>query len=305
MLTGTLSKMRIQRDDSGMAEYFMRLGSEEVPMQPYLGQKLRLEFSGEIHCAECGVKTPKSYSQGYCFKHARSLAACDLCIVRPETCHHHLGTCRQPDWGTEHCMIPHTVYLSNSSGVKVGITRSKQVMTRWLDQGAVQAIPLVQVQKRLDAGLVESVLKKHVMDKTNWRTMLKGEVSLIDMQERAEEILSFLPDHVETTLLSSREEVRMTYPVLEYPSKITSLNFDKNPLVEGTLLGLKGQYLILDVGVINMRKFSSYQVTLNEASANARPIGAVQKPEEMALPITRPTRRPELDIPRDGPFGSW
>jgi hypothetical protein len=54
--------------------------------------------------------------------------------------------------------------------------------------------------------------------------------------------------------------VDINFPVLEFPEKVKSLNFDKQPTVEGVLQGIKGQYLILDTGVINIRKFTAYNV---------------------------------------------
>jgi len=50
------------------------------------------------------------------------------------------------------------------------------------------------------------------------------------------------------------------FPVEQFPEKVKSLNLDKQPLVEGILQGIKGQYLIMDTGVINMRKFTAYNV---------------------------------------------
>jgi hypothetical protein len=50
------------------------------------------------------------------------------------------------------------------------------------------------------------------------------------------------------------------YPVLAYPDKVRSHNLEKEPLLEGTLLGIKGQYLIFDQAVINIRKYTGYRV---------------------------------------------
>jgi hypothetical protein len=44
---------------------------------------------------------------------------------------------------------------------------------------------------------------------------------------------------------------------------VVSHNFDKQPLVEGVLQGVKGQYLILDSGVINLRKFTGYEIQVS------------------------------------------
>ena len=164
-------------------------------------------------------------------------------------------------------MISHYVYLANSSGLKVGITRHTQVPTRWIDQGAIQALPIYKVNTRLDSGRLETTIGAMVADKTNWRTMLKGEVEILDMKARRDELLDRLKVSLQT--LSDQgvgmerleaDVVEINYPVLKYPTKISSFNFDKNPVVEGTLMGIKGQYLIFDTGVINLRKFTAYDI---------------------------------------------
>jgi hypothetical protein len=68
-----------------------------------------------------------------------------MCILKPEQCHYEAGTCREPEWGLAQCFKPHYVYLANSSGIKVGITRESQIPIRWIDQGAVQALPIMKV----------------------------------------------------------------------------------------------------------------------------------------------------------------
>jgi hypothetical protein len=303
MASGTLSKMKVQLLDNGSAEYFMRLGDLEIPMEQYYGKKIRMEFSGDIFCCHCGDRTNKSFSQGYCFKHARSLAACDLCIMRPETCHHHLGTCREPEWGEKHCMIPHTVYLANSTGFKVGITRSHQRMTRWLDQGAAQAIPLCTVKTRIDAGKVEVAIKKFISDKTNWRALLKGPADKVDLIAKRDELLKEIPNDVEVIVDPAAEETNISYSVSEFPEKIKSHNFDKDPVVEGFLWGIKGQYLIMDTGVINIRKFTSYDVTINEYDTSATKASA---PSEPAPEQKTSSFILNIDeIPRTGPYGNW
>jgi hypothetical protein len=205
-----------------------------------------------------------------------------MCIVRPEMCHHHLGTCREPEWGEKHCMIEHTVYLANSSGLKVGITRSHQMKTRWMDQGAVQALPIVKVKNRRDSGLVETVLARHVPDKTNWRALLKGDVERIDLQARRDELFaSWAADLPGEKLFA--EEIRIAYPVAKYPAKIVSFNLDKSPEVRGELLGVKGQYLILDTGVINLRKYGGYELEweseVGPSAASAEAASAEPAPE--------------------------
>lgn len=263
MITTALKKMQSTYTAGSPVQYRIVSSldpSESFSVNERLGQKLKIEFKGEILCIECGRKTKKSFSQGYCFPCSRDLASTDMCSVRPELCHFAKGTCRQPEWGQANCMIPHTLYLANSSGLKVGITRSRHRLTRWIDQGAIEAIPVVELNDRLTIGLLEHQLKTHFADKTNWRNMLKGEVPPLDLtSERAR--LGTLLTGGESLL--GDEIIRIDYPVLEHPKKITSLNLEKVPVIEGTLLGIKGQYLIFDIGVINIRSFSGYSVSIS------------------------------------------
>lgn len=127
-VTGSLRKMR-----SALAEtvaYALPVGDCDVPLNALLGRRITLQYLGQIHCVHCGRRTNKSFSQGYCYPCFQKLAACDSCIVSPEKCHYAAGTCREPAWGEQHCLQPHVVYLANSSGLKVGITRGTQVPTR-------------------------------------------------------------------------------------------------------------------------------------------------------------------------------
>ena len=268
---GTLRKMSSQLRSP--VEYQLRLGDTEVPMNPLLEKKISLHFSGQINCVKCARKTSKAFNQGYCYPCFQRLAECDSCIIHPERCHFDQGTCREPAWGERFCMQDHIVYLANSSGRKVGITRATQVPTRWIDQGATQALAIIRVRSRLQSGTVEVMFKQHVADKTNWRDMLKGEATSLDMHAKAAHLISECESDLKEledkfgffaiSVLNGVDAVNIEYPVVTYPEKVTSLNFDKTPIVEGTLLGIKGQYLILDTGVINMRRFSGYEVALH------------------------------------------
>lgn len=270
-VSGHLSKMVVEL--ATPVKYYLPLDEERVLLNDYLGQRISLNYAGEIHCCHCGRKTKKSFNQGFCFPCLKKLARCDSCIVSPEKCHYEQGTCREPEWGEEFCLAEHVVYLANSSGVKVGITRATQLPTRWIDQGAVQALPIMRVATRLQSGLVEDALRQHVADKTNWRKMLKGEIETVDLAatrdnlfERCQSELAALNERFGLQALQPVTDatcVDIEYPVLEYPTKVSSQNFDKTPLVEGTLMGIKGQYLILDTGVINMRKFTSYNISFS------------------------------------------
>jgi len=250
--------------------YYLPLDDERVLLNPCIGKHISLNYREEIHCVACGRKTNKSFSQGYCYPCFQSLARCDMCIMKPETCHYFEGTCREPEWGEEFCLRDHFVYLANSSGIKVGITRGTQIPTRWIDQGATQALPVFRVANRLISGQVEMAIKKHVSDRTDWRKMLKGISDSVDLVQKRDELLDLASADIQLildevgieniTLLQDISPVTIEYPVEQYPEKVKSFNFDKTSLVEGVLQGIKGQYLILDTGVLNIRKFGGYRV---------------------------------------------
>jgi len=267
---GQVRKM-LTRHDATVA-YELPLGDTAVPMNELIGSRLQIDFGGKITCVHCDRVTKKSFNQGYCYPCFTRLAQCDSCIVSPEKCHYDQGTCREPEWGESNCMIDHVVYLANTSGLKVGITRGSQVPTRWMDQGAVQAMPIFRVATRLQSGLVEVTFKDHVNDRTNWRAMLKGEVDELQLSAERDRLLDLVAPEIsalqdrfglQAVTVMDAESIEFNYPVREYPTKVASHNLDKTPSVGGLLQGIKGQYLIFDSGVINMRKYGGYHLSLS------------------------------------------
>ncbi|MBS3965085.1 MAG: DUF2797 domain-containing protein [Methylomonas sp.] len=250
--------------------YGLPVGDEVLMLNSYIGQHIELRYNSRIVCVHCGKKTSKSFNQGYCYPCFMRLAQCDLCILKPETCHYAAGTCREPDWGLAFCFQPHVVYLANSSGIKVGITRRSQVPTRWIDQGAVQALPIFEASSRQVSGLAEVALAKHVSDKTSWQAMLKNHVQTLDLPQLRDELLQTCADDFAAIRnrfgddalvpIADVQPQTIVYPVLIYPAKVKSFNLDKDPVVAGVLQGIKGQYLLLDTGVINVRKYTGYDV---------------------------------------------
>ncbi len=267
-MQGHLRKMRAKLDKP--VQYELLLSDQVMPLNPFIGKPINLVYTGNIFCVHCGRATKKSFNQGYCYPCFISLAQCDMCIMKPETCHYAAGTCREPAWGEAFCMQTHYVYLANSSGIKVGITRQSQIPTRWIDQGAVQALPIFKVQSRYVSGLVEVVIAKHISDKTSWQQMLKNNVETLDLSAKRDELMvtckTELADITQRfgaqviECLPDEQSVDIHYPVNRYPDKVKSFNLDANPEVSGILEGIKGQYLLLDTGVINLRKYSGYDI---------------------------------------------
>lgn len=254
---------------NGMAEYHLPLGEEKITLNALLGQKIQLRHTGMIYCIQCGRKTTKSFQQGHCFPCYRKLLECNLCIIHPEKCRFYEGLCKPDDWAHAHCGQPQMIYLANSSGLKVGITRATNLYSRWIDQGATQGLAIFHVQNRYQAGLIEVALKTWVADKTHWQAMLKADNAPMDLAAKREQILAQAKTAISELMLRYPEDIQrvedntvtmIKYPILHYPQKITALDFDKTHEITGILHGIKAQYLILDTGVLSVRKFGGYEV---------------------------------------------
>lgn len=262
-----LSKMKVSMGFNNIAQYYI----DNICLNEYLNSHLEIRYLLEIRCIHCHRKTNKSFSQGFCFFCMRTLAVCDICIIKPELCHYHQGTCRDVMWAKENCLKPHYIYLANTSHIKVGITKKVNIPMRWIDQGAVQALPILQVNQRLLSGLVETELKNYISDKTHWQTMLKSQPKDIDLKIYRNQLLVDKHDFINSlkqeygldsiTAIDS-DIFNIQYPVLVYPQKVKSHSLDKYPCISGTIIGIKGQYIILDNCVINIRKFSGYYCEL-------------------------------------------
>ncbi len=257
-VSGQLLKMT--HKDAVPVEYFLSLDENPVPITPQVGKEMALRFSGTITCVECGRKIKKTYDQGYCFPCARDLPENAMCSVRPELCEHEHGNEADREFFRKYCAVDHFVYLSLTSGVKVGITRHFNIPSRWIDQGAVQALIIAKVPERLLSGKIEVALSKHMADKTNWRKMLKGEVAEVDLIKMRDQALEWVPEDLRQYVLPDQPVQTFAYPVQSVPEKISSHNLDKVGELTGRLTGIKGQYLIFEKTVINLRKYQGYHV---------------------------------------------
>lgn len=240
--------------------YYLKIDDEKMPLNEWLGKELTISYEGQKNCIACGRKTNKTFNSGYCYPCFTSLPENDLCIVKPHECHYEQGTCRDASFGEMHCMIPHYVYLALSSDVKVGLTRKNNELKRWVDQGAIRAIPIAELPTRRMAGELEVHLSQYLPDKTNWRKMLKGDVQEVDLLSLRDEIYAHFPEVFKPFQYREDEWVDITYPILESLDKISSLSLDKQESITGKLIGVKAQYLIFDSGVFHTRKHAGYQV---------------------------------------------
>jgi hypothetical protein len=257
---GVLRKMQTEWDTP--IQYYLVLPGDFIHMNSLLDRKLALRFL-KYQCLNCGEDLP-IFRQGFCRNCFFETPSAGDWIMRPELSKAHLGE-EDRDLAFEKKMQlqPHIVYLANSSNVKVGVTRKAQGPTRWIDQGAHEAIEIVETPNRYLAGITEVALKEHVGDKTNWRKMLTNEVVDEDLFSWRERLKKYIPDEALPYFIESTKETELNFPVLKYPEKVNSLNLGKTPEFSGLLKGIKGQYLIFeDNTVFNVRGNEGYVVRL-------------------------------------------
>ena len=260
--SGVIERLSIRRGSGEeAAEYrFSFKGGEEFALNSQIGKGLKIEFTGHIVCRYCDKAGVRSFAGGYCYECFTTLARCDLCVVSPDRCHYDKGTCREEEWGESFCMQPHLVYLANSSGIKVGITRRGMEVGRWLDQGAIQGRVILEVPTRKSAGLAEVAIAGLVPDRTDPRKMLRPDVPEQNLEAALDSIQSAnlkLPPEARWTAGDGVQ--RLHYPLDTVPPRLETLKLAEAD-VEGNLIGMKGQYLLLSSGALNVRQHAGYQV---------------------------------------------
>lgn len=267
-LEGNLRKMTTWLEDQ--ACYALPLhdvlrAMEPLPMNELVGREMAITFSGQIHCVVSGKQIKKAYGEGMAYDVWLKSPLAVESIIRPELSRIHEGIAlRDKDWEEEHHNKPHFVYLSRTSGIKVGVTRTSNVPSRWIDQGATEALVIAETPYRQLAGLIEVRLAKEISDKTNWRDMLMNRMG--DPRQLSavrESLFPLLDEAYHPYLLDGETPQHITYPVLEYPGKVNSLKLDSTASFSAKLMGIKGQYLIFAGGwVFNVRSHAGYRIRL-------------------------------------------
>jgi hypothetical protein len=261
--TGVLKKMKTELADP--VQYYLLFENSFVILNQCLEKKISISFRS-FECLKCG-KDKKIFRQGYCYDCFISSPEVGDWVMKPELSKAHLDE-EDIDLEFEKSvqLQPHIVYLSNTASVKVGVTRKSQVPFRWIDQGAHEAIVIMETPNRYLAGITEVALKDHVSDKTKWQAMLKNDIEDLDLREIKQNLKPHLPEETIDYFKPNEDELNINFPVIKYPEKVKSLNLTKTKDYEGKLTGIKGQYLIFeDNTVFNVRSHSGFVVDLNIA----------------------------------------
>lgn len=237
---------------------------EGVNMTALVGKEIRIEHTGLKHCVITGKAINKTFGEGMSYDAWRSAPEAVESIIHPELDQSHLGIgLRDLEWERNRHARPHFVYLALTNTIKVGVTRESSIPTRWIDQGAWKVMTFAETPYRQKAGSIEVALKEYITDKTNWRKMLTDERGKDNFTEERKRLKDLLPQRLRQFVLNSDEILEIHYPVEKYPEKVNSFSFDKKPIVESRLIGIRGQYLLFeDNSVINLRSHAGYQIKL-------------------------------------------
>ncbi len=257
---GVLTKMKTELQNE--VQYYLIFESDFLHLNQILDKTISINFLS-YHCLNCELQK-KIFAQGFCYSCFTSIPQSGSWIMSPELSTAHLDIeDRDLVYEKNVQLKPHVVYLANSSNVKVGVTRKTQIPTRWIDQGAHEAIEIVEVPNRYLAGITEMALKQHISDKTNWRKMLTNDITDLNLEEQRDKLKKYIPEAAIEYYLANNKETEIIFPVLEYPKKIKTLNLVKTPYFEGVLRGIKGQYLLFRDGtVFNVRNHEGFVVEI-------------------------------------------
>jgi hypothetical protein len=258
---GVLTKM--QTEFLNPIQYYLVFKNDFIHMNQLIRKTLSIKLVGH-QCLSCGLDK-EIYRQGFCKSCFFDMPFAGDWIMRPELSTAHLGKeDRDLEYEKKVQLQPHIVYLANSSNVKVGVTRKTQVPTRWIDQGAHEAIEIVEAPNRYLAGITEVALKDFVADKTNWRKMLKNDIEDESLLEWRDRLKQYVPNEAIDYFIDNNTETHLHFPVEHYPEKPNSLNIKKQREYSGQLVGIKGQYLIFeDNTVFNIRANEGLVVEMN------------------------------------------
>jgi len=261
MFKGVLKKMITEQAEP--IRYFLNFENDLVELNQFLDQKVKIDFV-RTECLNCHA-SKTIFRQGFCQTCFFEIPLAGDWVMRPELSKAHLGQeDRDLEYEKKVQLQPHIIYLALSSHLKVGVTRKTQIPTRWIDQGAHEAMTIIEVPNRYLAGIGEVALKEYFSDKTNWRKMLQNEITPVKWEEAFKKSIECLPKELDSYKGTIQSLEKIFFPVQYYPSKVNSLNLQKSAVYEGKLIGIKAQYMLFeDQTVFNVRSNEGQRVKLS------------------------------------------
>ena len=261
MFSGVLKKMTSIHDNP--VRYIIDFDNDLIFLNQIIGKKIKIHKTGYC-CLSC-FENLQIFANGFCKKCFFESPIAGDWIMKPELSKAHLGIeDRDISYEKKVQLQNHIVYLSKTSGIKVGVTRSNNMSTRWIDQGAIEAVVLIEVPNRYLAGVAVVQLKEKFSDKTNWRKMLTSNFEEADIIKNKKIALDELGSEFEEFFKTDSEVMKFNYQIDKSIDSVKSVSLKKSDDIEGKLIGIKGQYLIFeDSSVFNVRSNEGYVVDVS------------------------------------------
>ena len=260
MFSGVFKKMISIHDDP--VRYVLDFENDLLFLNQSIGKNFKIQNTGYF-CLSCQDNI-EIFANGFCKKCFFESPMSGDWVMKPELSKAHLDIQdRDLEYEKKIQLQDHIVYLSKTSGIKVGVTRSNNKTTRWIDQGAIEAIELLEVPNRYLAGIAEVKLKDNFSDKTNWRKMLINNIEEGNIVDSKKDALELLGDEFKDYFKIDSEIVKFNYFREGQIESVKSVSLKKSDTIEGKLIGIKGQYLIFeDSTVFNVRSNEGYTVDI-------------------------------------------
>jgi hypothetical protein len=245
-------------------KYYLELNNNFLFLNTLMNKKIFIYY---IHnrCIKCKKKN-SIYKNGYCYTCFLNHPKNYIGIIKPERCTSHLNIENKNIFFEKQIELQnHIVYLSITSQIKIGVTREKTFYHRMIEQGASKAIQIAKTPNRYYAGSIEVHMKKYIPDKTNYKIMLtKNNEEIYDLinykfylkNKFSKKLINFFLEH-------KNNIYHFFYPIIKYPITIKNINLYNENLLNKRLIGLKGNYLIFDNGVVlNIKNHIGYYVNI-------------------------------------------
>lgn len=260
MFSGVIKKMISIHDHP--IRYVLDFEKDLLFLNQFIGKNINFKKTGYC-CLSCSENI-QIFANGFCKKCFFESPMSGDWVMKPELSKAHLEIeDRDLEYEKKIQIQDHIVYLSKTSETKVGVTRLNNKTSRWIDQGAIEAIELIKVPNRYLAGIAEVKLKQKFSDKTNWRKMLTSQINDSNLKNDKDEALDFLGKDFKDYFLIDTEVIKFNYRIDNSVDSVKSVSLKKSDEINGKLIGIKGQYLIFeDSSVFNVRSNEGYLIDL-------------------------------------------
>ena len=249
----------LARGDDDVVRFGLRIGAVTIALDAMIDSGIEIAIDPRPVCVGCGTRLVKRPSHGHCYECFTTKASMDLCYVAPARCHFAAGTCREPAWGEAVCQQVHSVYLANSGGLKVGLTRHADGVPRWIEQGATAGVVIAKATSRRHAGLLEERIGAFVNDKSDWRRQVTGRTPDIDLEAERARIRAkvALP---EGCIWETHAVHEILYPIVRPLRRVVRIKYPQDGLIRGRLTGIVGSFLLLDHGAFHVGEHRGYHI---------------------------------------------